>query len=178
MAGKYFVHIEKDGTAYGPYSLKSAKDFARIGSQHGSARAVTRGLEGPRVRLYAEGVRRWPTTARQCRGLTVGEQPRALGERNIGKSGLQQVLVMSGSRRGRLLLVPKGQDPDDPDFWAEVSLGDLPLKQHERVRIARGGAVMGVVDGEWFDAQVEETLNRAGVGHGGLYVENGAHNGR
>lgn len=343
MASKYFVHIEKDGTAYGPYALKAAKDFARIGSQHGSARAVTRGLDGPRVRLYAKGKRAWPTAARQLRGLTAGERPRALGVRNtaafgtateigpltgeqlmgahvrgkfgrlwhaveiIGwaiddtkpagqqvvfgarkldgrgrrtrekfwgylsrdgkhvlalfreaastrrlprdaspsklpvwllagpradvlqvvsrreaglpfvvlaprgsvelsaaekrrlangeavkrtvdgawfedlvtealvdeaiamtpnRGGLQQVLVMAGTRRGRLVLVPKGDDPDDPEVWAEVSLGALPLKQREKVTIARGGAVMGVVDGEWFDEQVELTLARAGIGEG------------
>lgn len=164
MAGRYYVHIEKDRLKYGPYALKRAKDFARIGSQHGSPRAVTRGAEGVLVRWYEGGKRTYPTSSRQLEGLTPGEVPRTLVVPNRG--GLQQVLVMAGPKRGRLVLIPKGQDPDDPDFWAEVSLGDLPLKQRERVTIARGGAVMGVVDGAWFDEQVELTHARAGIGEG------------
>ena len=78
MASKYYVYIPTDWAVYGPYALKRAKDFARIGSQFGDERVVTRGLEGPKVRVYVDGERAWPVTEGQLRGLTRGELPREL----------------------------------------------------------------------------------------------------
>ena len=78
MAGKYYVHMPRAWEVYGPYALKKAKDFARIGSQFGDERVVTRGREGPVVRAYVDGKRAWPVTERQLRGLTRGELPREL----------------------------------------------------------------------------------------------------
>jgi hypothetical protein len=45
------------GWIRGPYSLKSAKDYARIGSQFGRDRLVIRGRGGPAVRRYSDGKR-------------------------------------------------------------------------------------------------------------------------
>lgn len=42
---------------WGPYTLASAKAFARIGSAHGGPRVVTRGQDGPVVRAYMRGER-------------------------------------------------------------------------------------------------------------------------
>jgi hypothetical protein len=62
MSKYYVVMVEDDPQlVYGPYSLKSAKDFARIGSQRGGAREVVRGISKPvKVRRYEGGKRVWP----------------------------------------------------------------------------------------------------------------------
>lgn len=80
MAGRYYVHIPRAWEVYGPYALKRAKDFARIGSQFGDERVVTRGLDGVVVRVYEDGERVWPVTERQLvdQGLTRGELPKKL----------------------------------------------------------------------------------------------------
>ncbi|PIY49034.1 MAG: hypothetical protein COZ05_01510 [Armatimonadetes bacterium CG_4_10_14_3_um_filter_59_10] len=58
----YYVHFIDDDPprTYGPYDLKVAKDFARIGSQTGGRRTVTEGERGHVVRLYERGYRRQP----------------------------------------------------------------------------------------------------------------------
>jgi hypothetical protein len=76
----YYVMFIDDRpiSVYGPYTLKIAKDFARIGSQYGtSRRLVTRGLNGDPVRLYQKGYRRWPRGGVEIEGagLTPGELP-------------------------------------------------------------------------------------------------------
>jgi len=72
----YYVHIYEDDIHHGPFSLKRAKQFGRIGSSFGQyARVITRGLEGPDVRVYLGGVRKWPTKRSQLRGLSAGEIP-------------------------------------------------------------------------------------------------------
>ena len=79
--GRYYVHIPLGDVTYGPYALKSAKDFARIGSQHGSPRLVLRAVGGARpelIRIYEAGVRTFPGTERQLKNLTRGEIPRKL----------------------------------------------------------------------------------------------------
>jgi len=64
---------------WGPYSLRAAKDFARIGSQTGRhARAVTRSKTIFLVRIYKEGQRTFPITEVDLAGLTRGERPRKL----------------------------------------------------------------------------------------------------
>lgn len=75
----YYVRIKGERVTYGPYTLKSAKDFARIGSQFGSTRYVRRGTgTGPRVRTYTSGERRWPVRESQLGGLLPSERPRRL----------------------------------------------------------------------------------------------------
>lgn len=76
---RYYVKIEGERVTYGPYALKSAKSFARIGSQHGKDRYVRRDRPGgPRVRHYSDGKRVWPVRESQLRGLLSSEQPRRL----------------------------------------------------------------------------------------------------
>lgn len=88
MASNYYVHAGTQATGYfvavegemwGPYALKAAKDFARIGSQKGRrARAITRSTHGPVVRIYKKGERTFPVTASDLRGLTQVEHPAEL----------------------------------------------------------------------------------------------------
>lgn len=82
MAGKYSVGIPADDIMYSGYSLKSAKDFARIGSQHGSKRIVIRKSDRAGywvlVRVYENGKRTYPVVEEQLRHLTRGECPRKL----------------------------------------------------------------------------------------------------
>jgi hypothetical protein len=78
MKAQYYVSIDEgDGDlfTYGPYALKSAKDFARIGSQHGGDRAVTRGELGPLVRIYSGGERVWPSEPKDADVLKNTERP-------------------------------------------------------------------------------------------------------
>jgi len=83
---EYYVHFVDDDPVlvYGPYSLKSAKDFARIGSQPGKSgggrRAVFTGQKpGSRlVRVYEEGERVWPRTVGALSALSQAEVPRVL----------------------------------------------------------------------------------------------------
>jgi hypothetical protein len=76
---RYYVKIKGEQVTYGPYTLKSAKSFARIGSQHGKDRYVRRDRPGgPRVRHYSDGKRVWPVRESQARGLLSSEQPRRL----------------------------------------------------------------------------------------------------
>lgn len=76
---RYYVKIKGTKVTYGPYTLKSAKSFARIGSQHGKDRYVRRDRPGgPRVRHYSGGERSWPVRESQLRGLLPSEQPRRL----------------------------------------------------------------------------------------------------
>jgi hypothetical protein len=75
----YYVRIKGERAVYGPYTLKSAKDFARIGSQFGKTRYVRRGSgTGPRVRTYTDGERRWPVRESHLGGLLSSERPRRL----------------------------------------------------------------------------------------------------
>lgn len=75
----YYVKIKGEGVTYGPYSLKSAKDFARIGSQTGKDRYVLRGSpSGSKIRNYSGGQRVWPIHESQLRGLLSSERPKRL----------------------------------------------------------------------------------------------------
>jgi hypothetical protein len=76
----YYVNISEPGetVAHGPFALTRAKDFARIGSQFGGDRVVTREFRGPVVRVYSAGSRLWPVTLDQCSGFSRAELPRAL----------------------------------------------------------------------------------------------------
>lgn len=75
----YYVKIKGEGITYGPYSLRSAKDFARIGSQTGNDRYVLRGgPSGSKVRQYSGGERVWPVYEAQLRGLLSSEHPKRL----------------------------------------------------------------------------------------------------
>jgi len=60
----YYVKTSRvkglSGWVRGPYTLKSAQDYARIGSQFGRDRSVLRGKGGPVVRKYSGGKRAWP----------------------------------------------------------------------------------------------------------------------
>lgn len=82
MAGKYYVMFVDDTPipVYGPYSFKSAKDFARIGSQGKSRRVVTYGRKvGARVvRVYWKTYRLWPVGQEEIgiAGLRGSEWPR------------------------------------------------------------------------------------------------------
>lgn len=86
MPGSYFVHMVDDDPVlvYGPYTLKSAKDFARIGSQPGKSGGGRRAvLDGPSpgsrmIRVYEEGDRVWPRTLEQLENLAASERPRVL----------------------------------------------------------------------------------------------------
>lgn len=80
MASKNYivVIVEEPPVVYGPYYLKSAKDFARIGSQHGATRAVANRKTEKTVRVYNGGKRIWPVRLSQLKDLTPGEIPREL----------------------------------------------------------------------------------------------------
>jgi hypothetical protein len=83
----YYVKFSGEPMVYGPHALKSAKSFARIGSQTGRDRIVYRGYPrkgGKRVRRYSGGERVWPTTPAQVSGLLPAEVPRKL---SFGKGG-------------------------------------------------------------------------------------------
>lgn len=81
MSSTYYVLVDgAQGETFGPYALRSAQDFARIGSQFGADRhVVKKGSSGrwQRVRVYHEGRRVWPTTREQARRLRGSEVPRA-----------------------------------------------------------------------------------------------------
>jgi len=66
------------GWVRGPYSLSSAKSYARIGSQTGRDRRVLRGKGGPVIRLYSGGKRKWPVRESQLERLLPTEIPRRL----------------------------------------------------------------------------------------------------
>jgi hypothetical protein len=78
VVGERVLYPRPDSKYYpGGYPLRSAQDFARIGSQTGKTRKVFRG--GPRgkhVRTYREGQRVWPRTAAQAKTLLPRERPR------------------------------------------------------------------------------------------------------
>jgi hypothetical protein len=76
----YYVNISEPGEtlAHGPFALARAKDFARIGSQHGGDRVVTREFRGPVIRIYSGGSRLWPVALDQCSGFSRAELPREL----------------------------------------------------------------------------------------------------
>lgn len=97
---RYYVHFIDDVpvVTHGPYDLTTAKQFARIGSEHGeSRRAVTRGKDGDIVRVYADGYRQWP-----------------LGETEIAEAGLRQSEKPNKS-------VP--YLPPEKQHWVENPLG-------------------------------------------------------
>jgi hypothetical protein len=76
---RYYVKIKGERVTYGPYTLKSAKSFARIGSQYGEDRYVRRDRPGGfEIRRYSDGKRVWPVRESQLRGLLSSEQPRRL----------------------------------------------------------------------------------------------------
>ncbi len=87
---RYFVRVSGTDEIYpkpgskdypGGYSLRSAQDFARIGSQTGGARKVLRGsAHGPVVRKYEDGKRVWPKTVAQAKSLRPAERPSKLRE--------------------------------------------------------------------------------------------------
>lgn len=86
--GNYYVLEPKTGIMYPPtgrgYSLKGAKDYARISSQRrkngtwGNDRYVLRGRDGMVVRVYSHGRRVWPVRPGQLDRLTRAEHPRNL----------------------------------------------------------------------------------------------------
>jgi hypothetical protein len=81
---KYYVWIKETEkgepveVGHGPYTLEKAKQFARIGSQYGGPRHVTRGVDGGKVRTYRKGKRTFPTVTKQLTGLTKEEVPKSL----------------------------------------------------------------------------------------------------
>lgn len=118
MPGQYYVRMISDPGApeYGPYSLKSAKDFARIGSKFGGPRAVTFGPKGRMVRLYERGYRRWPRGAEiAVAGLKDSELPRVptpkvpvllqkvWGEPEVYQAGMVQNPAWSSKDTARLV---------------------------------------------------------------------------
>ena len=75
---EYYVHMIDDDPVlnYGPYTgtkneFKRVKSFARIGSQTGGRRVITRGMEGPRVRVYQDGVRTFPVGKGQIQAANL-----------------------------------------------------------------------------------------------------------
>jgi len=78
MAGVYMVNIVEDDEDYGPFSLVSAKAFARIGAKEGrSNRIIWRRDNGRVVREYeaGSGYRLFPEIRRQTHGMTPREIP-------------------------------------------------------------------------------------------------------
>ena len=85
---RYFVRVSGTNEVYpkpgskdypGGYSLRSAQDFARIGSQTGAPRKVLRGSpNGVVVRKYVDGKRVWPKTQAQASSLRPAERPSKL----------------------------------------------------------------------------------------------------
>jgi len=80
MAGNYIVEIEGTNEVHGPFGLKRAKDFARIGASHGkNDRSVINVRDEALVRVYeaGSGARLFPRSkaeAKKC--LTPYEIPR------------------------------------------------------------------------------------------------------
>ena len=86
----YLVRIAGYDEFYGPYSLKKAKDFARIGAKEGKNwRVVVRESDGQVVRLYHErtGKRDFPKSRKQAEeyGLTAYETPRQFKSKKKAK---------------------------------------------------------------------------------------------
>lgn len=105
---KYFVHFVDDDPVlvYGPYGLKQAKDFARIGSIPGKSGGGRRAVfSGPTpssrlVRVYEEGERVWPRTLAGVQSLEKAEVPRVLAPKPKKGSSLRLVAnPVSGSVR-------------------------------------------------------------------------------
>ncbi len=121
---KYYVWIREveDGkpieVGHGPYSLSQARDFARIGSQFGEPRQVTRGTGGQRVRTYKGGKRTWPTVKKQLAGFQDSEIPKGFGsgtmanpKKDVGETLLKAAGV--GAAVAALVAVIKGVTTQD-----------------------------------------------------------------
>jgi hypothetical protein len=80
VVGTSEVYPKPGSSSYpGGYSLKTAQDFARIGSQTGAPRKVLRGSSnGIVVRKYVDGKRVWPKTQAQASSLRPAERPSKL----------------------------------------------------------------------------------------------------
>lgn len=93
----YWVHFidDKPVRTYGPYTFTVAKQFARIGSQHGvSRRLITRGARrtDPKVRIYEAGVRTWPVKGSQLGDLLPEEKPRMLDPKGSKRRSAEAML--------------------------------------------------------------------------------------
>jgi len=125
--GSYVVFFTARGaegvpSVYGRYSLKSAKDYARISSQHGAPAEVWRGgyrtAGSKRVRRYEAGERAWPLRPRDLEGLRKAEVPRqmrrygkALGIKNPQDTPTVQVwIIKRGPNSYEIGLVSKQKD--------------------------------------------------------------------
>jgi len=141
MAGTYYVHagtVSRQGVftadeTWGPYSLKSAKDFARIGSQTGKyARAVSRGTRGLVVRVYRHGERVFPVLAADMTGLTAHERPKA------SSRPAKRTTRVSGSvkgRRGGLTRTGRA----NPSAAKQAAAVIATVRIGDRVRLGSGG---------------------------------------
>lgn len=94
MAGQYHVTVKGAKERWNGYSLRSAKDFARIGSQTGLPRRVYKGRK--LIREYRRGKRVWPTQPRQMRGLTKAEIPARA--QNTSKGGTSRYIYPGGKK--------------------------------------------------------------------------------
>lgn len=127
MAG-YYVHMIDDDPVlvYGPYALKSAKDFARIGSQPGKTgggrRAVFAGA-GPSsrlIRVYEEGERVWPRTVAGLKSLEPSEVPRVLAPKPKKGGALLRAMAANPAAAQLVGISPRGER-----LMAEVLPSDI-----------------------------------------------------
>ncbi len=98
---KYYVAMVDDDPVpiYGPYGLKSAKDFARIGSQYGGRRLVFDGTDGSPKRLYAKGFRVWPWGEEEIEGagLSKAETPKQAAP-YLPRKALKELAELRGEK--------------------------------------------------------------------------------
>jgi hypothetical protein len=76
-AKQYYVHhLSTPPDIHGPYYLKTAKQYARIGAKPGyDDRKITRGRRGVKIRVYSSEERIYPVKVSQLRFLTPAEIP-------------------------------------------------------------------------------------------------------
>jgi len=100
-AKKYFVAMIDDDPVpvYGPYAIKSAKDFARIGSKYGGRRMVFCGDDGSIKRVYAKGYRMWPwgTNEIEEAGLSAAETPK-VAMPYLPRKALKELVELRGEK--------------------------------------------------------------------------------
>jgi len=108
---------------YGPYTLKSAKDYARIASQHGDPTEVFKS-SGQMVRRYVGGQRQWPVRPTDAARLPASERPRRLG---VGGAGGSVQVRVRHVKPGTFTLDPVSPKHDQRIRWALAeSLGHRP----------------------------------------------------
>jgi hypothetical protein len=133
-AKRYFVHFtgaKKKGSTkrrqlkevYGPYTLKSAKDYARIASQYGDPTEIYRDDEDL-VRRYVRGQRQWPIRPRDADQLMSSEIPKRLA---VGGPGGNVQVRIRRLKNGMFTVDTVSPKHDQRIRWAIAqSTGQMP----------------------------------------------------